>query len=72
MAVQMMGVGEETGELDSMLAKVADFYEIEVELAVKGLTSLLEPIMITVLGGLVGTILLSMYLPLFTVFDLIQ
>jgi type IV pilus assembly protein PilC len=72
MAVQMMSVGEETGELDSMLAKVADFYEIEVELAVKGLTSLLEPIMITVLGGLVGTILLSMYLPLFTVFDLIQ
>ncbi len=69
MAVQMMSIGEETGELDAMLMKVADFYEDEVEQAVKALTSVLEPIMIVVLGGMVGTILLSMYLPLFAVFD---
>ncbi len=69
MAIQMISIGEETGELDSMLMKVADFYEDEVEQAVKALTSVLEPIMIVVLGGMVGTILLSMYLPLFKVFD---
>ncbi|MBW4698097.1 MAG: type II secretion system F family protein [Aphanocapsa lilacina HA4352-LM1] len=72
MAVQMISVGEESGELDSMLMKVADFYESEVEQAVKALTSLLEPIMIVVLGGLVGSVILAMYLPLFTVFDLIK
>jgi type IV pilus assembly protein PilC len=69
MAVQMISIGEETGELDHMLMKVADFYEDEVEQAVKALTSLLEPIMIVVLGGMVGTILISMYLPLFSIFD---
>jgi type IV pilus assembly protein PilC len=69
MAIQMISIGEETGELDSMLMKVADFYEDEVEQAVKALTSILEPIMIVVLGGMVGTILLAMYLPLFKVFD---
>lgn len=69
MALQMISIGEETGEIDAMLMKIADFYEDEVEQAVKALTSILEPVMIVVLGGMVGTILLSMYLPLFKVFD---
>ncbi len=69
MAIQMISIGEETGELDGMLMKVADFYEDEVEQAVKSLTSILEPVMIVVLGGMVGTILMSMYLPMFKVFD---
>ncbi|MBD2496386.1 type II secretion system F family protein [Nostoc sp. FACHB-280] len=69
MAIQMISIGEETGELDGMLMKVADFYEDEVEQAVKALTSVLEPIMILVLGSMVGTILMSMYLPLFKVFE---
>jgi type IV pilus assembly protein PilC len=69
MAIQMISIGEETGELDKMLAKVADFYEDEVEQAVKALTSILEPIMIVVLGGMVGAILLAMYLPMFAVFE---
>ncbi|WP_353932427.1 type II secretion system F family protein [Okeanomitos corallinicola TIOX110] len=69
MSIQMMMIGEETGELDGMLMKVADFYEDEVEQAVKSLTSILEPVMIVVLGGMVGTILLAMYLPMFKVFE---
>lgn len=69
MVVQMISVGEETGELAQMLMKVADFYEDEVGEAVKALTSLLEPIMIVLLGGMVGTILVSMYLPMFSIFD---
>lgn len=69
MAIQMISIGEETGELDGMLMKVADFYEDEVEQAVKALTSVLEPLMIVVLGGMVGTILLAMYLPMFKVFE---
>jgi len=69
MAIQMMSIGEETGELDGMLMKVADFYEDEVEQSVKALTSVLEPLMIVVLGGMVGTILLAMYLPMFKVFE---
>ncbi|MBR8828345.1 MAG: type II secretion system F family protein [Gomphosphaeria aponina SAG 52.96 = DSM 107014] len=69
MAIQMMSIGEETGELDSMMMKVADFYEDEVEQAVKGLTSLIEPIMMVGIAGMVGTILLSMYLPMFSIFD---
>ncbi len=69
MAIQMISIGEETGEIDAMLMKIADFYEDEVEQAVKALTSVLEPIMIVVLGGMVGTILLSMYLPMFKVFE---
>jgi type IV pilus assembly protein PilC len=72
MVCQMVGVGEETGALDTMLAKVADFYEDEVEAAVKGLTSLLEPIMIIVVGALVGFIVISMYMPLFKVYDAIR
>ncbi|MBM0740445.1 type II secretion system F family protein [Phormidium sp. CLA17] len=69
MAIQMISIGEETGELDKMLSKVADFYEDEVEQAVKALTSIMEPIMIVLLGGMVGSILLAMYLPMFAVFE---
>lgn len=69
LAVQMMAIGEETGELDAMLMKVGAFYETEVEEAVKSLTSMLEPLMIVVIGAMVGSILLSMYLPMFKVFE---
>jgi type IV pilus assembly protein PilC len=69
MAIQMISIGEETGELDSMMMKVADFYEDEVEQAVKALTSIIEPVMMVLLAGMVAVILLSMYLPLFKVFD---
>jgi Type II secretory pathway, component PulF len=69
LAIQMIAIGEETGELDKMLVKVGAFYETEVEEAVKGLTSMLEPLMIVVVGGIVGSILLSMYLPMFAVFQ---
>lgn len=69
LAIQMMAIGEETGELDKMLMKVGQFYDNEVEEAVKGLTSMLEPLMIVVIGGMVGSILLSMYLPMFAVFE---
>ena len=72
MVVQMVGVGEETGALETMLAKVADFYEDEVAAAIKGLTSLLEPLMIIVVGGIVGFIVISMYMPLFKVYDAIR
>ncbi|MGB3613441.1 MAG: type II secretion system F family protein [Elainellaceae cyanobacterium] len=72
MAIQMINIGEETGELDTMLMKVADFYEDEVEQAVKALTSIMEPIMILVLGGMVGSILVAMYLPIFRVMDAIN
>lgn len=65
MVVQMVGVGEATGALDAMLAKVADFYEDEVDNAVASLTSLMEPIMIAVLGGIVGFIVVAMYMPIF-------
>ena len=72
MALNMLAIGEETGEMDKMLSKVADFYEDEVGAMVKALTSMLEPAMIVVVGGIVGFILLAMYLPMFTVFDQIQ
>jgi len=69
LAIQMISIGEETGELDAMMMKVAEFYEDEVEQAVKALTSVLEPLMMVVLAGMVGVILLSMYLPMFKIFD---
>jgi type IV pilus assembly protein PilC len=72
MVVQMVGVGEETGALSTMLAKVAEFYEDEVATAVKGLTSLLEPVMIMVVGGIVGFIVIAMYMPLFKIYDQIR
>lgn len=72
MVTQMIGVGEETGALDPMLNKVADFYEDEVDAAVKALTSILEPVMIMFVGGMVGFIVIAMYLPLFKVYDQIK
>jgi type IV pilus assembly protein PilC len=67
MVVQMIGVGEQTGALDTMLNKIADFYEDEVDIAVAALTSLLEPLMMVFIGGIVGVILISMYLPIFSI-----
>jgi type IV pilus assembly protein PilC len=72
MVAQMVGVGEETGALDSMLAKIADFYDSEVEAAVKALTSIMEPVMIIFVGGIVGVIVISMYLPLFSIYNSIR
>ena len=68
----MVGVGEETGGLEQTLSKVADFYEDEVEAAVKSLTSILEPIMIIFIGAIVGFVVISMYLPMFKVYDTIH
>jgi type IV pilus assembly protein PilC len=72
MVVAMVAVGEETGALDAMLTKIADFYEDQVDAAVKSLTSILEPLMLVVVGGMVGFIVISMYLPLFKVYDQIR
>ena len=72
MVVAMVAVGEETGALDQMLTKIADFYEDQVDAAVKSLTSILEPLMLVVVGGMVGFIVISMYLPLFKVYDSIR
>jgi type IV pilus assembly protein PilC len=72
MVAQMVAVGEETGGLDTMLAKVADFYEDEVAAAVKALTSILEPIMIVLVGGIVGFVVIAMYMPMFKLYDQIQ
>jgi type IV pilus assembly protein PilC len=72
MVTHMVGVGEETGALDAMLAKVADFYEDQVEASVKALTSILEPVMIVVIGSIVGFIVVSMYMPMFTVYNHIE
>jgi len=72
MVTHMVGVGEETGALDAMLDRVAEFYEDQVEASVKALTSILEPIMIVVIGAIVGFIVVSMYLPLFTVYNNIR
>jgi type IV pilus assembly protein PilC len=72
MVSQMVGVGEETGALDTMLEKVADFYDSEVEAAVKALTSIMEPVMIIVVGGIVGVIVISMYMPLFSIYNSIK
>ena len=65
MVVQMIGVGEATGALDTMLSKIADFYEEEVDTAVAGMLTLLEPVMIAFLGGVVGGIVIAMYMPIF-------
>jgi type IV pilus assembly protein PilC len=72
MVVDMISVGEETGAIDTMLTKVADFYETEVNAAVKAITSILEPVMIIFVGAIVGFIVISMYLPLFKVYDQIK
>jgi type IV pilus assembly protein PilC len=72
MVTQMIGVGEETGALETMMSKIADFYEEQVAAAVKALTSILEPIMIVFVGGIVGFIVIAMYLPMFKVYDSIK
>src|SRR5918911_157391 len=72
MVTQMIGVGEETGALEQMLSKIADFYEDEVAAGLKALTSILEPVMIIVVGLIVGFIVVSMYMPMFKVYDSIR
>ena len=72
LAIGMLGVGEETGNMDAMLSKVADFYEDEISTKIKLLTSLIEPAMIILVGGIVAAILLAMYLPMFSVFEKIR
>jgi type IV pilus assembly protein PilC len=72
MVVQMVAVGEETGKLDDMLTKVADFYDDEVENAVEALTSILEPIMVIGIGGIVGSVVVGMYLPIFSIIQEIK
>jgi type IV pilus assembly protein PilC len=67
MVVQMIAVGEATGSLDSMLSKIADFYDDEVEASVAALTSMLEPMLMVFLGGLVGGMIVAMYLPIFQI-----
>lgn len=72
MVGHMIGSGEETGALDQMLSKVADFYEDEVDASVKALTSILEPVMIIVVGGIVGFIVIAMYMPMFKIYNEIE
>ena len=72
MVVNMVAIGEEAGNLDEMLSKVADFYEEEVDRTVDGLTSLIEPIMIVFIGGIIGGIIIAMYLPIFKIGELIK
>jgi type IV pilus assembly protein PilC len=72
MVTRMIAVGEETGDVDGMLGKIAEFYESEVDATVKSLTSIIEPLMIVVVGGIVGVIVISMYLPMFKIFELVE
>jgi type IV pilus assembly protein PilC len=72
MVVQMISVGEQTGALDAMLSKIADFYEEEVDVAVAAMTSMLEPLLMVFLGGIVGGLVVAMYLPIFTMADNIK
>jgi len=72
MVTQMIAVGEETGSLDAMLGKIADFYEDEVNASVKALTSILEPIMMVGVGAIVGVVVISMYLPIFNMMNIVK
>ena len=72
MVVQMLSVGEDTGALDAMLAKISTFYDQEVEATTEQLTALIEPIMIAILGGIVGSMIVALYMPIFKIFDLIK
>jgi type IV pilus assembly protein PilC len=72
MVVQMMSVGEDTGALDTMLAKIAEFYDQEVESTTESLTALIEPLMIAFLGGVVGSMIIALYMPIFKIFELIK
>jgi type IV pilus assembly protein PilC len=69
MVTQMVAVGEETGNLDEMLTKVAEFYDMEVDNSVESLTSLLEPLMVVGIGGIVGSVVVGMYLPIFSIIE---
>ncbi|MEX2618635.1 MAG: type II secretion system F family protein [Egibacteraceae bacterium] len=72
MVVQMISVGEDTGAMDTMLGKIADFYDQEVEAMTESLTAMLEPLMIGVLGGVVGGMVIALYMPMFKIFELIE
>jgi type IV pilus assembly protein PilC len=72
MVVRMIGIGEETGEIEKMLGKIADFYDEQVDAAVSGLTSLIEPLIIVFLGGVIGTIVVCMFLPIFSITQAIK
>lgn len=72
MVVQMMMVGEETGALDTMLEKIADFYDQEVDVTVEALTSLIEPLLIAVMGVAVGGMVVALYMPMFNIIKLIK
>ena len=72
MVGHMISVGEESGQLEQMLSKIADFYEAEVDAKIKALTSLIEPVMIVFVGAMVGFIVISMYLPIFSLYDKIR
>jgi type IV pilus assembly protein PilC len=72
MVTQMIGVGEETGCLDQMLEKIADFYDQEVDAAVKGLTSMIEPVVIVIMGIVIGTIVVAMFMPMFEMGSMVE
>jgi type IV pilus assembly protein PilC len=72
MVVQMLAVGEDTGAIDTMLQKVSDFYDAEVEATTEALTSLIEPLMIAILGSVIGGMIIALYMPIFNVFDLVK
>jgi type IV pilus assembly protein PilC len=72
MVVQMMAVGEETGALDTMLHKISEFYDQEVEATTESLTALIEPLMIAFLGGIVGAMIVALYMPIFKIFNLVH
>jgi type IV pilus assembly protein PilC len=72
MVVQMLAVGEDTGALDEMLHKISEFYDQEVEATTEALTSLIEPLMIAVMGVVIGSMIIALYMPIFKVFDLIE
>jgi type IV pilus assembly protein PilC len=72
MVSQMVKIGEETGELEKMLSKIADFYEDEVDTAIASLTAIIEPLMMIGVGAMVGVIIISMYLPMFKLLSLVK
>ncbi|MEC9070765.1 MAG: type II secretion system F family protein, partial [Myxococcota bacterium] len=72
MVIQMIAVGESTGALDIMCTKIADFYDEEVDTAVDGLTSMIEPLIMVILGGIIGTVMLAMYMPIFAMGDVVS
>ena len=72
MVAHMVKIGEETGELEKMLSKIADFYEDEVDSSIASLTSIIEPVMMIGVGAMVGVIILSMYMPMFKLLQLVK